>query len=82
MVTVMAIAAEKKEIPLGHISAAIEKRMLAEPRRVGEIVIHLSIENKNFGEREKRLLEAAALNCPVAKSLSGELLQSVRFIYT
>ncbi|MFN0032215.1 MAG: OsmC family protein [Flavobacteriales bacterium] len=81
MITVMAIAAEKKEIQMGNVNAEIEKRMLAEPRRVGEIVIKLQIENKNYGNREKRLLETAALNCPVAKSLSSELKQTVRFEY-
>jgi putative redox protein len=81
MITVMGIAAEKKDIALGSIHADIEKIMAAEPRRVGEIKIHLKIENKNYGFRQRRLLEAAAHSCPVAKSLSAELKQTVTFEY-
>lgn len=81
MITVMGIAAEKKEIQIGKIHADIEKIMAAEPRRVAEIKIHLKIEDKNYGNRERRLLEAAANSCPVAKSLSADLKQSISFEY-
>ncbi len=81
MITVMGIAAEKKEISIGKIHADIEKIMATEPRRVAEIKIHLKIEDKNYGNRERRLLEVAANSCPVAKSLSAELKQSITFEY-
>ncbi len=81
MITVMGIAAEKKDIEVGSIHADIEKIMETDPRRVGEIKIHLKIEDKKYGFRERRLLEAAAKSCPVAKSLSSELKQTITFEY-
>lgn len=81
MITVMGIAAEKKDIEIGSIHADIEKIMETDPRRVGEIKIHLKIEDKKYGFRERRLLEAAAKSCPVVKSLSSELKQTITFEY-
>jgi hypothetical protein len=36
----------------------------------------------NYTEREKTILEQAALSCPVAKSLNPEIAQEVSFRYT
>ncbi len=81
MITIMAIAAQGRNVELGEIKADIVKGMLSDPRRVGEIQIHLRIQDKNFTENDKRILEHAALNCPVAKSLSSEVNQQVKFEY-
>ncbi|MFM9986144.1 MAG: OsmC family protein [Flavobacteriales bacterium] len=81
MISIMGITADQKEIALGHIEADIEKIMASNPRRVEEIKIHLRIKNLNYGERERSILENAAKTCPVAKSLSAELLQTLSFEY-
>ncbi len=81
MVTIMAITAANHSIPLGNIKADIYKIMEAQPRRIKEIVVELSIEDHSYDAKQKQLLEYAALNCPVAKSLSSELIQTVRFNY-
>ena len=81
MITILAIAAEGRNLALGEIKAEIVKVMLSDPRRVGEIHISMSIENRGLTENDKRVLEHAALNCPVAKSLSTEIKQYVKFDY-
>lgn len=81
MITLMGITADSKEITLGNIDADIEKIMESNPRRVGEIKIRFQIEDKGYAEREKSILENAAHTCPVAKSLSSELKQTVEFVY-
>ena len=81
MITILAIAAEGRNLALGQIKAEIVKVMLSDPRRVGEIHINMSIENRGLTENDKRVLEHAALNCPVAKSLSNEIKQYVKFDY-
>ncbi len=81
MITIMGIAASKKEIALGKIEATIEKIMASDPRRVGEIIIQFEIQNMDYGEREKRLLEAAARACPVAQSLNPAIIQTISFAY-
>ena len=82
MITLMGITAESKGIVVGNISAEIEKVMASNPRRVSQIRIALQIQNMNYSEREKTILEQAALSCPVAKSLNPEIVQEVSFRYT
>lgn len=81
MITVMGIVGEKKDIAIGTIHADIEKIMVSDPRRVAEIKIHFRIQDMDYGNRERRLLETAAHNCPVAKSLSADVRQVITFEY-
>ena len=81
MITIMDIAAEKNGFNFSTCKADIEKIMEANPRRVGEVKIHLQFPNNNYSEEQKDLLKRAALNCPVAKSLSSDLIQTVTFTF-
>lgn len=81
MITLMGITANAHNITLGKIDAEVQKIMGSNPRRIIEIVIDFRIENLDFTDKQKQLLEYAALNCPVAKSLSTEILQTVSFTY-
>jgi uncharacterized OsmC-like protein len=40
------------------------------------------MENKGFTDKDKAILENAALTCPVAKSLHPDIKQEVTFSYT
>jgi len=82
MITLMGITANSKAILLGNVEASIEKVMYSDPRRVGEIHIHLVVENKGFTDKDKAILENAALTCPVAKSIHPDIKQEVTFSYT
>jgi putative redox protein len=79
IITFMGITAASKEIDLGKMEASIEKIMASEPRRVSEIRIDLTIENKNFTSRQIGILKNAALNCPVTKSLHPDINQVLSF---
>jgi len=81
MTTLMGIVANEKGITLGKIDADIEKIMASDPRRVVKITIDLKLENKNFTDRDKAILERTALTCPVAKSLHPEIEQNITFTY-
>lgn len=81
MITLMGISAESKNITLGKIDADIEKIMASDPRRVSGINLAITIEDKNFTEREKTILENAALTCPVAKSIHPDIAVQVNFTY-
>lgn len=81
MITLMGITANAHLIKLGKIEAEVHKIMENNPRRIKEIIIEMLIEDKGFTEKQKHLLEFAALNCPVAKSLSENLTQNVSFKY-
>jgi uncharacterized OsmC-like protein len=80
--TTMGIVAQRDSInvDLTGMTCEIEKIMQATPRKVAEVVIKLHLPNaENLDERTKTILRNAALQCPVAKSLSPELKQTVTF---
>ena len=79
MMTLIGIAAASKGVAMGNMEADVEKIMASDPRRVSEIHIDLRIQNMNYGDREKAIIENAALTCPVAKSLHPDIKQQVNF---
>ena len=81
LTTIMAIAAEQKNIPFEDVSTEIEKRMGTDPRRVVGIVVIVSMRGEGLEARERSILEHAALTCPVAKSLHPDIEQDIRFVY-
>ncbi len=81
MLTIMGIVAGRHNINIEGTSIEITKIMLADPRRVGEIIVEFTLPKNNYSDKDKSLLEHAANTCPVAKSLSPELKQTVIFNY-
>ena len=81
MLTIMGIVAANNHLNIDGTEVEITKIMITDPRRVGEIIIAFTMCENNFSEKEKQLLENAARTCPVAKSLSTELKQTIIFNY-
>ncbi|HET6991093.1 MAG TPA: OsmC family protein [Bacteroidia bacterium] len=79
MLTIMGIVAERHSLDITGTKVDITKNMEANPRRVGEIVVEMTLPKNNFTDKDKILLENAALTCPVAKSLHPDLKQTVVF---
>ena len=80
MITTMGIAAQKNNIPFEGADAEMEKIMASDPRRVSGIVITIKMPADLTAEHRK-VLEAAAINCPVAKSLHPDVNQQLTFSY-
>ena len=80
MMTIMGIKADDLAVDITGTSATIKKHMSVTPRRISEIEVVITL-NQNFDSRTKKLLEAAALTCPVAQSLHSETKQTIEFIY-
>ena len=80
MMTVMGIVASRHNIDIDGTRANVEKFMGVNPRRIIEIKIDFHFPN-NYDTATKKLLEQAALNCPVAKSLSKSISQNIHFNY-
>jgi putative redox protein len=80
MITVMGIEARKREIHYEDISAEVEKVMTSSPRKVQAVNIKLKMKG-GFSDKERTILEHTGRNCPVALSLSEELVQNVEFVY-
>ena len=81
MLTLMGIAAQSRAIDIKGTSISITKIMGANPRRVTEIIIEIFMAKLDYSVEEKNILEYAAINCPVAKSLHPDLIQSLVFKY-
>lgn len=83
MLSVMGILAKKEGITqFDGAVAKVTKVMYAEPRRIGEIHISITMPPNNFSEKEKKMYENAAHTCPVAKSLHPDIKQVIEFIYS
>ncbi len=79
MFTIMGIIMKKHSIE-AQINGEVTKIMYAEPRRIGELHAKIKITG-NLTDKQKIILENAARNCPVAKSLSPEIQQIIHFEY-
>ena len=78
--TQMAKKAAAQGIDNLAVSADVGKNMVSDLLRVSEIIIdfHLS---RTLDTGTRRIIETAARHCPVANSLSAELMQTMRFHY-
>lgn len=81
MLTIMGIVAGRHNLNIDGTTIEITKIMASEPRRVAEIIVEFTMPKKDYSEKDKNLLVHAAHTCPVAKSLSAELKQTVIFNY-
>lgn len=81
MLTIMGIAARTHQIEMENTKVTITKKMVADPRRVKEIEVHFWFPSVPYSDKEKKILENAALTCPVAKSLHPDIFQNVHFHY-
>ncbi len=80
MLTIMAIYAKRTGIDLTGVTGKVIKEMSASPRRIGKLSVSFQMP-KRFTEAERKALEAAALTCPVHKSLHQEVEVPVKFDY-
>ena len=79
MTTVMGICAEKNNFELPESTAYITKIMESHPRRISKIIIEINFDNNNLSDQQTEKLVAVAKGCPVAQSLSSDLIQEVKF---
>ena len=78
MMTIMGIKARDMEVNLIDSTAEVTKIMNAEPRRIGAIEIVFEM-NSVADEKNRTILERAAMTCPVLFSLNPEIEKRVTF---
>ena len=79
MTTVMGICANKNQFDLPNSTAHITKVMSSHPRKISKIIIEINFDSNNLSEQNIEKLIAVAKGCPIAQSLSSDLIQEVRF---
>ncbi|MFN0204365.1 MAG: OsmC family protein [Bacteroidia bacterium] len=81
MVSIMGIVANKNEMQIGEVKSEVLKVMGEAPRRIVELQATITFEGHQLNEEQKAMLERAAHNCPVAKSLHADMALKVTFVY-
>jgi uncharacterized OsmC-like protein len=82
MLTIMGIAANTHNIDITNTKCSVEKIMETAPRRIGRINIEVHFpKNTVYSEKEKKILEKAALTCPVMESLHPDCIKNIQFLW-
>ena len=78
MVSIMGIKAKDLEVDLKDSRIFITKIMQSEPRKIAkiEVILYMSI---NTSDKNKTILERAAMTCPVLLSLHPDIEKEVVF---
>ena len=79
--TIMGIKAQSMNVQLEGARAEVVKEMAANPRRVARVRVDFYL-SAAYDAHTRQLLEAAAKTCPVAQSLSTDVVQEMVFHYT
>jgi len=82
MLTIMGIKARDKKIDIEGAEVETIKTMASDPRRISKIDIKLTMPAKNYSEKDKKILKAAAEACPVQKSLHTDMEIAVNVIWS
>jgi putative redox protein len=81
MVTTMGIFAARHQIDISGATARVTKEMASQPiRRIGCLTVTIALP-REYSEEQRKILEGAALNCPVQKSLDPAVRLPVTFTY-
>jgi len=80
MMTIMGIKARDLDVDLEGTTIDITKIMTTNPRRIGEIKVLINFpESLETDEKQRTILERAAMTCPVFESLHPDLKKDVQF---
>ena len=78
MMTIIAIAADSRELDVSGMSGSVEKHMASGPRRVSKLEVEISLPT-DLNSEDRAWLIKRCLACPVHKSVSQEMEVEVKF---
>ncbi|SFC49564.1 Uncharacterized OsmC-related protein [Flexibacter flexilis DSM 6793] len=81
MMTLMGIAANRDNIALEGTEYEITKFMQADPRKIAKIEIIFRFPALNLTERQQTILRNTAKTCPVALTLSEDVIVDTKFLF-
>lgn len=79
LITTMGIKAETMDIKLDGAKVEVTKVMMSEPRRIGKIVIAVTMPALNLDDKTKEILERVGRTCPVERSLHPDMELDISF---
>ncbi|MDR1582125.1 MAG: OsmC family protein [Prevotellaceae bacterium] len=81
ILTIMGIAANTHGFSIDGASMETTKVMGSGPRRVAELIIKITFPHNRYSQKELKILETSAKECPVANSLHPDLKRTVSFVF-
>jgi len=81
MLTIVGILADNQGFNIDGARAETLKIMAKNPRRVIGIQVKLQFPAESYSEKQKNMIQNAALTCPVALSLHPDIKQDITFIF-
>ena len=81
MITTMGIKAETMGIALDGATVEVTKVMASDPRRIGQIIVHVTIPHLHLDTKTIEILEKVARTCPVERSLHPDVKLDMRFTW-
>jgi uncharacterized OsmC-like protein len=79
LITTMGIKADTMDIKLDGAKVEVTKVMMSEPRRIGKIVIAVTMPALNLDDKTKEILERVGRTCPVERSLHPDMELDISF---
>ena len=80
MATVMGIVAERHGWNITGLQCSVEKIMVPNPRRIGEVRVELRFPpGRSYDAQTREILERTARTCPVLESLHPDLEKTLSF---
>ena len=81
MITIIGIHCDQNGLKFAGCEGEVEKIMNDKPRRIGALNIILDLSSNDWSEKERRRIENAAKHCPVAMSVSSDIIINIDFKY-
>ncbi len=78
MISIMAIKSKDLDIDLVGSTVSVTKIMQAEPRKIAKIIIVINMSIATT-DKNKIILESAAMTCPVFLSLNPDIEKEISF---
>lgn len=82
MITIIGIYCQQNGLTFDQCEGEVEKIMIDSPRRIGGLNIFLDLTSNTWNAKERRRIENAAKNCPVAKSVDPAIEVNIQFKYS
>lgn len=79
--TIIGIAAKKHNFNIDGAKVSINKIMVDNPRRIGKLEMDYDFTGLTLYDKEKKIIDYAIANCPVAQSLHPDIEKKITIKY-
>lgn len=79
MITIIGIYCDQNKLEFNRCEASANKMMESGPRRVAKLEIDIDLEGNNWSPDEQARIIRAAEACPVAQSVSKEMIVDITY---